>query len=294
MAIAVLAGCAGGLMPRATGKVAPALEVLSVDYERTTFANGAVVSGTVAVAQQRRRVATAAYGRIRNAALGPIPTEVRFELTRLVTRGNTVTMTGRVALRDLGLGTIMAERDDFSATGSMPLVPRGGSTDGLVFRGVEADVIAWLQTLECDTDTRRCGPRLVAAAETEGADLTLDDMVGPRGSGLRKINSGGIDPNQVIAAATAPVAAAPEAGQRLLGTTVAALGLLDRSGFWLQTPLVSQEAQGEVRDPATGKTLAVTLVPKAGPAGGGSQISLAALTALGLNMTALVTLEVRR
>ena len=281
-------------MPRPAGKVAPALEVLSVDFERTTFASGAVVTGSVAKSQQKRRVATPAYGRIRNAALGPIPTEVRFELTRLVTRGNQVTMTGRVALRDLGLGTIMAELKDFSATGSMPLVPRGGATDGLVFRGVEADVIAWLQTLDCDTDTRTCGPRLVASAETEGADLTLDEMVGPRGSGLRKINSGGIDPNQVLAAATAPVEATPGSGQKLLGTTVAALGLLDRSGFWLQTPLVATETEGEVRDPSTGKTLAVTLVPKAGPAGGGSQISLAALTALGLNMTALVSLEVRR
>lgn len=289
-----LSGCIGeGTIPLADRD--PALTVLALDYERTVFAPGAAVRGSVAVAQRDRRISTATWGRFRSEAKGPIPTEVLIEATRLVTNGRQVEVEGTLKLRDLAFGTIIAEQEGFRATGTMPSMARGGTLPGLVFRGIEADVLAWISELECNTDARVCGERIAAASEivvSAGADLDLSEMVENRRGGLTNINQGGIDAGQVVAAAT-PATDGGGATSKI-GTTVAALGLLDRSGFWLQTPLVSTEAAGAIVDPATGKRVAVTLIPKDGPAGGGSQISLAALTELGLDMTALVTLEVFR
>lgn len=282
-----------------TVRVAPALEVLSIDFERTSFRRGTSVSGALAAKQRDLRVATPSSGRLRREALGPIPTEVRIDLTSITTTDTTVTMTGTLVLRDLGFGTILASQENFSATGRLPLTT-GGRIDGLVFRAVEADILDWIEELDCNTAARRCALDLLPDVEKpviEGADLDLDSFVDNRPSGLRKLVGGAIDPDQVIAAATPVAPAAPADGGGALteiGTTVAALGLLDRSGFWIQTPLVTEEGPGELRDPATGRSVTVTLIPKAGPAGGGSQVSLATLSELGLDATALVTLQVFR
>ena len=308
-----LAGCAVGLPERisrlAPPRIAPALDVLALDFERTTFDRRAQVAGFVATEQRRIRVATPSAGRIRNDATGPIPTEVRIDVSRLVTNGNRVSVRGTLVLRDLSFGTILAERENFSASGTFPAVTRDSFAGGLVFRGFEDEILDWVATLDCNTRERFCAPDLApepvpesddatAAAVVEaGEDISLEGMVRNRpGGSLTKLAGGAIDPGQVIAAAQPPdrQTATPQAASTSLGTTVAALGLLSRSGFWLQTPLVSQEGPGEVRDPSTGRRLQVTLVPKAGPAGGGSQISLAALSELGLDATALVTLEVFR
>lgn len=284
--------------------VAPAMEVLALDFERTNFSSSSRVSGQMAQKQRDLHLSTATSGRMRNEATGPIPTEVRVDVTELVTSGNQVRMRGKLALRDLALGTIMAELPNFSASGAMPVVPSGAGPEGVVFRGVEDDIIAWLEGLECDTSTRTCGkpkPKPVEVEEvdeeaplTEEGDLELAELVGPRPVGLQKINTGGIDADQVIEAAQPVEAPAPSAGNNLLGRTVAALGLLDRSGFWLQTPLVTSEQTGFIVNPANGKRLAVTLIPKDGPTGGGSQLSLAAITELGADMTDLINLEVYR
>lgn len=312
-AVLALSGCELGLpqLPASFGptKISPALDVLALDYERTTFLRGATVSGAVARAQRDGHVATPSAGRLRHDATGPIPTEVKVELTSLVTKGNSVSMRGTLILRDLSFGTVLAKQEGFVASGSFPARAAGADAGGLVFRGVEDEILEWIATLDCNTRTRVCGVDLApemavsddgtpeVAPVEPGADLELDDMVENRpGGSLTKLIGGAIDPNQVIAASTPvePVAAAPAAGQTRIGATVAALGLLGRSGFWLQTPLVSAEGPGEVLDPATGRRLPVTLIPKDGPAGGGSQISLAALNELGLDATALVTLEVFR
>ncbi|WP_298912914.1 hypothetical protein [uncultured Roseobacter sp.] len=89
-------------------------------------------------------------------------------------------------------------------------------------------------------------------------------------------------------------AAASGAGAtgRSLGQTVASLGSPAEPGFWLKTPLVSDETMGKVRNPATGKTVAVTLIPIAGPETAGSRMSLAAMRLLGVNLTDLVTVDV--
>jgi len=297
--LALLAGCVGGgLSQSPVATRAPALEVLALDFERTVFADGAQVSGAVARAQREARIAVPTRGRLRRDGTGPIPTEVLVEIDRLSTNGGSVRMSGRLILRDLGLGTVLAELEDFSGSGLMPLVESGGSQTGLVFRGVEDEILEWISGLECDTGERLCGPPLAVAnvdgGVSEGADLDLGDMVGRRPGGLRKLVGGAIDPNKIIAAALPAPVAETQGGERRLGDTVAALGLLDRSGFWLKTPLVSAESPGVVVLKSNGQRLAVTLIPKDGPAGGGSQISLAAISALGADMTALLDLEVLR
>lgn len=77
-----------------------------------------------------------------------------------------------------------------------------------------------------------------------------------------------------------------------LGETVASLGLLDRPGFWLATPLVSREQPGIVERVGGGARAQVLLVPNGAAAGAGSQISLAAMQALGVSPAALVPLKI--
>jgi hypothetical protein len=90
------------------------------------------------------------------------------------------------------------------------------------------------------------------------------------------------------AAAAAPAAAAGAS----LGSTVAALGSPTEPGLWLKTPLVSSERQGRVTNPANGKSATVTLIPLAGPATGGSQMSLAAMRLIEASLTDLTTVDV--
>ena len=92
------------------------------------------------------------------------------------------------------------------------------------------------------------------------------------------------------AAAIAPTPAV--ASERELGRTVASLGNPTDPGFWLETPLVSTETQGRVVYPATGKSVAVTLIPIEGPATAASRISLPALRLLGAPLTGLPELIV--
>ncbi|GGG61251.1 hypothetical protein GCM10011415_04150 [Salipiger pallidus] len=89
------------------------------------------------------------------------------------------------------------------------------------------------------------------------------------------------------AAASAP---SEPAGERSLGTTVASLGDPSRSGFWLETPLVTAEGKGRVV--YNGKSAQVDLIPIAGPATGGSRLSLAAMRLIEAPLTDLPTVEV--
>lgn len=87
-------------------------------------------------------------------------------------------------------------------------------------------------------------------------------------------------------------AKAPESGARVLGKTVASLGSPTEPGFWLKTPLVSKETQGRVKNPATGKSATVTLIPIEGEATAGSRMSLPALRLIGASLTELTEVEV--
>ena len=81
-------------------------------------------------------------------------------------------------------------------------------------------------------------------------------------------------------------------GARKLGTTIASLGNPAEAGFWIKTPLVSSAGKGRVEYPATGKSVAVDLIPIDGPKTAGSRVSLAALRLLGAPLTGLPELIV--
>lgn len=92
-------------------------------------------------------------------------------------------------------------------------------------------------------------------------------------------------------AAEKAAAAAPATGGGKLGSTVASLGDATEGGFWIKTPLVKAAAKGRVVNPANGKSANVDLQPLAG-GGAGSQLSLAAMQALGVSLTDLPDIEV--
>ncbi len=89
--------------------------------------------------------------------------------------------------------------------------------------------------------------------------------------------------------AAATNVSAPASG--LLGETVASLGDPTKPGFWLKTPLVSEEREGRIEREG-GAVAQVTLLPLDGPDTGGSQISLSAMRALDISLTDLATLKV--
>jgi hypothetical protein len=92
----------------------------------------------------------------------------------------------------------------------------------------------------------------------------------------------------------AAVTAASTGQGQDLGLTVASLGTPTEPGLWLKTPLVDAAAKGRVSDAATGKSVAVDLIPLDAPPGAGSRLSLAAFRAIGASLTALPELRVYR
>lgn len=92
-------------------------------------------------------------------------------------------------------------------------------------------------------------------------------------------------------AAEKAAAAAPSTGGGKLGVTTASLGDATEAGFWIKSPLVKAPGKGRVVNPANGKSANVDLQPLGG-GGSGSQISLAAMQALGVALTDLPQLEV--
>ena len=91
----------------------------------------------------------------------------------------------------------------------------------------------------------------------------------------------------------AAAAAAPKtSGARDLGVTIASLGAPSEPGFWLKTPLVGAPAKGRVDYDATGKSVAVDLIPLAGAEGAGSRMSLAAFRLLEAPLTGLPEVRV--
>ncbi len=81
-------------------------------------------------------------------------------------------------------------------------------------------------------------------------------------------------------------------GERALGRTIASLGSPAQPGFWLETPLVSAAMPGRVVALATGESVLVKLLPAGMPEGAGSQVSLAALRLLGVDLAGLHEIEV--
>ena len=77
-----------------------------------------------------------------------------------------------------------------------------------------------------------------------------------------------------------------------LGSTVASLGDPSKEGFWVKTSLVSAPTSGRVVYVTSGRSVQVELIPLDGPAGGGSQISMAAMRLLDAPLTGLPELVV--
>lgn len=89
----------------------------------------------------------------------------------------------------------------------------------------------------------------------------------------------------------AAVAPSPAAAGSI-GTTVASLGDPARSGFWMETPLVSVPTKGSVLYRPTGRRLNVDLIPIDGPPSGGSRLSLSAMRMLDAPLTGLPQVDV--
>lgn len=87
-------------------------------------------------------------------------------------------------------------------------------------------------------------------------------------------------------------AAATTPSDGRLGNTVASLGDPGEDGFWLKTPLVSAPTPGRVVYVASGRSVQVELRPLDGAAGGGSEISMAAMRLLDAPLTGLPELVV--
>jgi len=100
-----------------------------------------------------------------------------------------------------------------------------------------------------------------------------------------------VDALDTSSAAERTAATSAPSGGQALGDTLAGLGSPAESGFWLRTGLVSDTRAGRVVG-ADGTAVALELRPSGREAGAGSQISLAALRALGLPMTQLAPLSV--
>lgn len=88
------------------------------------------------------------------------------------------------------------------------------------------------------------------------------------------------------------VAEAPTSGDGRIGSTVASLGAPGEPGFWIKTPLVSEEQTGRLVYVGSGRSVQVKLLPSGGPSGGGSQVSLAAMRLLDAPLAGLAELVV--
>ena len=123
----------------------------------------------------------------------------------------------------------------------------------------------------------------VSVVHDPGDDVTRPEPR-PRGRGAAAFDT--------TSPAERAAATAVSAEGRILGETLSGLGPPGEGGFWLRTGLVSHERPGRVVA-AGGASVALELRPSGREPGSGSQISLAALRALGLPLTRLAPLTVR-
>ena len=136
--------------------------------------------------------------------------------------------------------------------------------------------------------------RSIETPTSDVAELELDN-IGGLDSSLRPFERPAdlvivaVDPIVVMPANPAPASdatAVPEVVASDFGTTVASLGDATEGGIWIKTPLVSKRQRGKVST-ASGQSIEADLIPIDGPDTAGSRISLQAMLALGLPLTAL-------
>jgi hypothetical protein len=140
---------------------------------------------------------------------------------------------------------------------------------------------------------------LISQKEKPQAEAEIADTITPKmRSEVRKspANLGKItvaDAAKVSDAELEKAVAKPVARpERDLGKTIASLGLIDETGFWLQTPLVQSEVEGRVVYLKTETSINLRLIPNGAAAGSGSQISIAAMKVLGIPIVDLAELQV--
>jgi len=124
------------------------------------------------------------------------------------------------------------------------------------------------------------------APQDEVRPVARPDAASRPPSGARTADGLDTTTDEERQAASAPAAS----GARDLGVTVASLGDPARSGFWLETPLVSAPAKGRVE--FEGQSAQVDLIPIEGPESGGSRISLSAMRLIGAPLTGLPEVRV--
>lgn len=131
-------------------------------------------------------------------------------------------------------------------------------------------------------------PFVKTPTDSQSAVLTPETAAPPPPPAARTQEALDTTTPEQRAAATAP----PEQPSRALGKTVVSLGSPTEPGLWLKTPLVSEEVQGRVTNPANGKSSIVTLIPLDGPETAGSRMSLPAMRLIELSLTDLSEVEV--
>ncbi|MBF9034760.1 hypothetical protein HKCCE2091_10960 [Rhodobacterales bacterium HKCCE2091] len=99
------------------------------------------------------------------------------------------------------------------------------------------------------------------------------------------------DPAPDVLAEETEEEAGPPAASGPLGTTVATLGDATVTGLWMETPLVDGRTEGRVTA-ENGTSVTLTLIPSGGLEGSGSRLSLQAMQALGLPLTAIAEVSV--
>lgn len=130
-----------------------------------------------------------------------------------------------------------------------------------------------------------------SVADDDTAKPVMRDAVGPplQNTGHITVAEAAKVSDAELKQATAKPIARPE---RDLGKTVASLGLIDETGFWLQTPLVQSPVDGRIIYLKTGTSINLRLLPNGQTAGSGSQISIAAMKVLGISIVDLVEVQV--
>jgi len=142
--------------------------------------------------------------------------------------------------------------------------------------------LATLALSACDMATAPTTPRPAPAPAPTPAAADADALQAP-GQSVAALDT--------TTAAEKAAAAAPAQGGGKLGSSVASLGDATEGGFWVKSPLVKTAGKGRVTNTETGKSANVDLKPLSG-SGTGSQLSLAAMQALGAGMTDLPLIEI--
>ncbi len=132
------------------------------------------------------------------------------------------------------------------------------------------------------------GETIPTAAEVETAALAPATAAPPPPPAARTVEALDTTTPEQRAAAVAPA----QSPSKTLGKTVVSLGSPTEPGLWMKTPLVKDEAQGRVTNPANGKSSLVTLLPLDGPSTAGSRMSLPALRLIGASLTDLTEVQV--